>query len=331
MTLEYEKPLELSYPSFSIIIEWENLRFADMRITQKMLKKTAKQITEIFQNQFIHPEIIIAYNKEITADYDIEQLVKDALQNCLSLIDLKIIPTPDLNYYEQKNFAADYCSNEILILVDSDVIPDDRWLMSLLKPFSDPNVSVVGGTDYMDAVTPFEKGYNLFWIMPPKKDLEGKTAQLTPLLPNNVAYRREVFLQNKYPSTPAFRGATVDHYYLIKNKGYKIISSNARVCHGTTNGLKHIAVRALSEGHDKFLAWRGSHDKYKGDSAEKRTISKFFREKYSMYKERKKYLEMSYKDHVGVFCFGSIFLAFGLIGFLLTAIDSRLITKIIRI
>ena len=214
--------------------------------------------------------------------------------------------------------------------MDSDVIPDEGWLDSLLQPFNDPTVSVVGGGDYMSPVSPFEKGYNLFWIMPPKNDLDSKTAQLVPFVPNNVAFRREVFLANKYPKTPSFRGATVDHYYLIKSQAYKILRSKSRVCHATTNGLRHVAVRALTEGHDKYLAWRGSHDKYQRDSTKKHPITKFFKEKYYLFKERKKYLEMSPKDYVGIFVFGIIFFGFALTGFLLTAIEPRLIRKTIK-
>ena len=103
----------MNVPNFSLIIEWENLRFSEIGVTQKMLKSIAKQIREISQNQCLHPEILIAFNKDVVVDYDIEQFAKDGLQDCLSLIDLKIIPSPDLNYYEQKNYAADYSSNEI--------------------------------------------------------------------------------------------------------------------------------------------------------------------------------------------------------------------------
>jgi len=310
-----------------MLIEWENLRFAELQVAKRMLQNVAKQINDISENLSSPPEIIILYKKEVTKGYKIQQFVRDALESCLSSIDLKIISTPNLSYYEQRNYGAELCSNEILVFIDCDAIPDDGWLVNLLLPFNDHEISVVGGLNYVDPVSSTEKGFALVWIMPPKNDTKGKTAQLSIYVPDNVAFRREVFLANKFPQSSSFRGAIVDHCNLLQNKGYKIIHQpKAKVKHASYNGLRHLVIRSLCEGHDKYLAWRGLHDyNLKNASKQNHSIIKFLREKISLYKERKKYINLSTKDKVGVFYVGSIYYGFMVIGFFLTLINPRLI------
>jgi len=333
LTLEHEKPLESSYPSFSILIEWENVRFNELQIAKRMLQNVAKQINDISDNLSSSPEIIILYNKEVTKGYKIDQFVRDALESSLLKIKLKIISTPNLNYYQQRNYGAELCSNEILVFIDCDVVPDDGWLSNLLLPFNDPEMSAVGGLNYVDPVSSTEKGFSLVWIMPPKNDTEGKTAQLSIYVPDNVAFRRKVFLANKFPKSSSFRGAIVEHCNMLQNKGYKIIRQpKAKVEHASYNGTRHLVVRSLCEGHDKYLAWRGLHDHYlKNSPKQKHSIIKFFREKISLYKERKKYLNVSTKDKVGIFYVGSIYYGFLAVGFFLTLINPRIIEGSIKI
>jgi len=327
LTLEHEKLLESPYPSFSIIIEWENLRFAELQVAKRMLQNVAKQINNISENLSSHPEIIILYNKEVIKGYKIEQFVRDGLESCLSFIDLKIISTPNLNYYEQRNYGSELCNNKILVFIDCDVVPNDGWLTNLLLPFTDSEISVVGGLNYVDPVSFTEKGFSIVWIMPPKNDTEGKTSQLSIYVPDNVAFRREVFLANKFSQSSSFRGAIVDHCNMLQNKGYKIIRQpKAKVEHASYNGLRHLVVRSLCEGHDKYLAWRGLHDhNLKNSPKQKHSIIKFFREKISLYKERKKYINLSAKDKVGIFYVGSIYYGFMVIGFFLTLINPSII------
>ena len=64
MTLEHEKPLKSSYPSFSIIIEWENMLLYDSYRSNKMLEILANQLLEISSKVSTKPEIIIVYNNE---------------------------------------------------------------------------------------------------------------------------------------------------------------------------------------------------------------------------------------------------------------------------
>ncbi len=331
--LEQSKKLNLSCTSFSFVIELENLRFSELDVAKTMLQKVAKQINDISENLSARPELIILYNKEVTTGYNIEEFVKDALGTCISIIDLKITATNNLNYYEQRNYGANLCNNEILIFIDCDVIPDDGWLINLLLPFNDPEISAVGGLNYVNPISSTEKGFSLVWIMPPKNDTEGKTAQLSIYVPDNVAFRRKVFVENNFPQSTSYRGAIVDHCNLLQSKGYKIVRQpKARVEHALTNGFRHLVVRSLCEGHDKYLALRGIHDKYLENSPkQKHSIINFYREKISLFKERKKYINVSTRDKFGIFYVAATYYGFMAIGSVLTLINPRIIKGTLKI
>jgi len=333
LSLEQSKKLNLSCTSFSIVIELENLRFSELDVAKTMLQKVAKQINDISENLSARPEFIILYKKEITTGYNIEKFVKDALGSCISLIDLKIISTHNLNYYEQRNYGADLCNNEILIFIDCDVIPDEGWLINLLLPFNDPETSVVGGLNYVNPISSTEKGFSLVWIMPPKNDTEGKTAQLSIYVPDNVAFRRKVFVENNFAQSTSYRGAIVDHCNLLQSKEFKIVRQpKARVEHASYNGFRHLVVRSLCEGHDKYLAFHGLHDKYLENSPkQKHSIINFYREKISIFKERKKYINVSTRDKFGVFYVVATYYGFMAIGFGLTLINPRIIKGTLKI
>jgi len=331
LTLEHEKPLE-TYQSFSILIEWENLRFAELHRAKSMLQQLAKQIRDISDNLSAPPEILILYNEDVMQDDKIEPFVRENLEPCISLIDLKIISTPDLTYYNQRNYGAKKSSNEIVIMLDSDVIPDEGWLINLLQPFGDSNVLMVGGIPYMTQDDIYGKAMSLIWIFPPKDDPDFRTAELTELVPDNTALRREFLIEHPFPESTSFRGDLPDLCNLLKYKGYKIFRQpKATVSHPPPVGLRNIAIRALADGHDKYLAWRGSHQRFLNKKIKKRSIVSYIKQKLANYHERRKYVHLNFKEKVGVFCIGSIWFGLLLIGFLLTAIDPRLITKKIRI
>jgi len=328
LTLEYEKSLESSYPSFSILIEWENLRLAELSRPKSMLQQLAKQIRDISDNLSAPPEILILYNEDVMHDDKIEPFVRENLEPCISLIDLKFISTPDLRYYEQRNYGSEKCSNEILIMLDSDTIPDDGWLINLLQPFDDSNVFAVGGLPYMTQDDIYGKAMALLWIFPPKDDPDYGTAELPEFVPDNAAFRREFFIEHPFPESKSYRGALCDLCYLLKDKGFKIFRQpKANVSHPPPVGLRNIVIRSLAEGHDKYLAWRGSHERILNKKVGKRSIISFIKQKLTNYRERRKYVHLNFKEKVGVFFIGGIWIGTFLIGFLLTAIDPRLITK----
>src|SRR4029077_19368753 len=66
----------------------------------------------------------------------------------------RLLPTADSRYCSLKNAGAAASSGEIIIFLDSDVIPEPNWLAALLETFSNPHVSVVVGSTHGDCPGP---------------------------------------------------------------------------------------------------------------------------------------------------------------------------------
>jgi len=141
-----------SYSSFSVIIEWENVVYSEMWRTQDMLKKLCNQIIQLSPNFVEKPEIIIAYDSDDIDGKEVKEIAKTCLENCISLIQLKILSSSGADYTALKAFGAKNSSNEIIIFLDCDVIPEPRWLQGYMEAFENQDVKVVRGVTFMHII-----------------------------------------------------------------------------------------------------------------------------------------------------------------------------------
>lgn len=61
---------------------------------------------------------------------------------------LKVLPTTGKRYYELKNYGATHIRSDVLVFLDSDVIPEDGWLEALLEAIKQPG-GRCGGRQYL--------------------------------------------------------------------------------------------------------------------------------------------------------------------------------------
>ena len=108
-----------------------------------MLQQLSNQIVEISPNLSSKAEVIIVYDSDNFEHSHVEQFVNEQLEPCGSMIDLKIIPAAKLRYYELKNYGVQQSHHDIIIFVDSDVNPEDGWLVAMLEPFQNPETCVL--------------------------------------------------------------------------------------------------------------------------------------------------------------------------------------------
>jgi len=118
---------------------------------------------------------------------------------------VRVIGVKAKRYYEKKNEGAAAARGEILVFLDSDVIPEPRWLEQLLAAFDDSVVDVVGGSTYISPDTLYSRAFAAFWFFPPRSSDEG-LASADGLFGNNIAFRSSVFQSSQYPTVGQFRG-----------------------------------------------------------------------------------------------------------------------------
>src|SRR5574341_121891 len=242
---------ESSYLSFSIIIEWQNIILSEFWRARKMLQQLCKQVIATSPH-LSKPEIIMVYNSEETEWPRIGHLVNEQLAPCMSLIELKIIPASGLPYYELKNLAAKHSHRDIIIFLDSDVIPEDTWLTGLLEAFQQPEVRLVGGANYYPSESLYEKATGLIHYGP-RESADGHIREAEYFPGGNVAFRRELFETFPFPPLPHFRGRWT-LMEKIRNRGIKIYCQpKSRASHPAPNGLEHFVRRAVCDGYDVVM------------------------------------------------------------------------------
>ena len=311
-------------PTYSVVIEWENARLSELERTRQMLKALREQIAE---SEHPRPDIIILHDEEHVSPQLIEEVVGgvSALEGWPA--DIRIIPTDGLNYYEQKNFGAQQCDTELIVFLDSDVIPERGWLAGLLEAFEDPEVQVVHGNVYIDMQGLYSKAFALFWFFPLRAEEDGLYQTTYSAPANNVAFRRATFEAFEYPSRPTFRGQCGVLSRSLRDHGIATYCQlKSHVSHPPPNGLRHFVNRAVCTGHDWVLRRRLNPEKRDASLV---AASKWYRRQLRRSQKRiaTGYREVSLSriGAVGALGIAAGYYTAAFAGALLTLVQSRLV------
>jgi hypothetical protein len=177
-----------------------------------------------------------------------------------------------LHYYDLKNEGARRATGEIIVFTDSDVVPEEGWLRSMVDPLlSDPGISVVAGCTYVDPENLVSKAFALGWFFPLRHDKPALSAEGSFFFANNLAFRRRMFLENLFPPMPAgsTRGACAQlRQQLLEKKINVWTNSGAQVSHPAPNGWKHFLVRGLAHGRDEYFYFHTHGESRSGSCCE---------------------------------------------------------------
>lgn len=241
-----------SLPSVSVVIEWENARLSELGRTREMLAALSTQLREVEDRMAEPPELIVLHDAEAVDPALVRGCVEEAF-GTPPRIALRTETTDGDGYYAQKNAGAALATRDLLLFLDSDVVPEPGWLSTLLGNFADPKVDVVCGNTYVDAEDFASRAFALFWFFPLRSAATPDAAPVESehFFANNVVFRRELFNAYRFPELPMMRGQCVQLARRLREDGHTIlIDRRARVSHPPPNGLSHFVRRALVEGHD---------------------------------------------------------------------------------
>jgi hypothetical protein len=241
------------------VIEWENAILAAKDRPAKMLGSLSEEFNKIdfeIETIFLFDPGIIDGAK-LKSDIDLYLVSKLAEP---SSVRIKLEHTNGRHYYEIKNYGASIATGEIVVFLDSDVIPLTYWFKNLLEPFSKyPDCDVVAGASHIESNGLIGGAFSLGWFFPTYYEV--KPAKYTShFFANNVAFRRSFFLKNPFPrlENGATRGACVSLAQHLNSLGIPIyFQADAKVLHPAPNGLNHFIVRGLAEGRDHAIRYFG--------------------------------------------------------------------------
>lgn len=232
---------EVQLPSFSIVLETENLTNADCGGLLQSLVSLAKQ------------DLSPTHANEVwlmdSGDAPPELL--DRLCKQYPWLRVRQIP-PETDYYKAKMLAAELSTGEIVVYFDSDCIYEPNWLSNLLTSFTQDNaIQIVAGETTTRRVGIYGTAMALTYIFPQysgqKTLIEG-----TQYFLNNVAFRRTFLLDHPIPTQlPLYRGNCAIHAHRLRQEGYTIWRQpQARATHAPPAGFSHFFWRFLLIGHD---------------------------------------------------------------------------------
>lgn len=275
--------------SISLIIEWENVQLSEADRAARMLRSVSRQINALCsvaqhrplriqpsyageieegsiltetsnllpftpQKEARKIEVIVTFNPEVLRYEDVDQIITTGLNEARENISLRLIEVRGEHYYQMKNIGARNSSGEMLVFLDSDVIPCDNWLEDLLTTFDEnPDVKFVGGSTYIDPVDLYSKAFALFWFFPlPPRKIE--TVVTSHFFANNFACYREVLERTPFPKDPKrFRTQCQSLIAALREVGIDVYrNTKCTVSHPPPNGFLHFINRSICQGSDRY-------------------------------------------------------------------------------
>lgn len=237
----------------SIVIEWENVLLSGDSRADRMLAMVIDQANRVPGCREI---LISATNEQPALETRPAGLRAD--------IDWRLLLNPGRHYYELKNLGAHEASCDLIVFIDSDVIPEIDWLEQLLAPFADPGTRVSCGRAYIEPSDLYNKAFALFWFFPLRhppgeSSSGGGWTRTHHFFANNIAFRRDTALNHPFPARDVTsRGACLELSKDLQHEGIPImLNKRALVAHPPPQPGEHFTLRALAQGRDRYLRSRG--------------------------------------------------------------------------
>jgi hypothetical protein len=251
-------------PYLSVVVEWDNPRYYEVARARRMLDRLLQQIHQIGDLPG-RVEVFLLYDALEIDGREVHTAVGPLATG--DGISVQVVPTRGLKYYQLKNEGGRRARGEIILFVDSDVLPEDAWLHRLLDSFRDPQVEVAAGNSHIDRTTLYAKTFALAWYFPPRLP-DGPLIATDTCIVNNIAMRRYVFEKHPFPDEPSlYINQCLIWAATLKRSGVgTYVNPGARAAHPPPRFLRSalvnghdVALRTGQPGESKFQSLRRSY------------------------------------------------------------------------
>lgn len=181
----------------------------------------------------------------------------------------RLIAEPGAGYYGLKNAAVAAASHPVVLMLDSDTVPEEGWLAAMADAITRKDVDVVCGVTTVARDQAFSRAVARFWFFPRRAPVPGPLLRVAEFWANNVAFRRPVFQRfGGFPEAALFRGQCCMLAGRLSGAGVAIwMAPAARTVHPAPRGILPLAVRGWRHGRDALAmpgvdaaerSWRAS-------------------------------------------------------------------------
>jgi hypothetical protein len=179
----------MNLPTVALVLETNNLRSSNDRA--RVCASLARLLTHLSGQTRPLAELA-----ELVVTHDgFDAAERAALERAAGVPITFVELPPDTGYYQAKNLGFDATSADVVAFGDADCWPARTWLERLLAPFADRRTAVVAGrTTYRDDLLGAAATSIDFMYFPSPLG----EACTRNFYANNVAFRRDVFAQQRY-------------------------------------------------------------------------------------------------------------------------------------
>jgi hypothetical protein len=242
----------------SIVMEWANAHHYGKHRALRLLERLIHQWEEVAAGgapslsaeasaflQQLDPRAELILVGSHDCGFDLSPELRPSLER---RFDVQTHVAHGFDYYPLKNLGADLAAGDIVLFIDSDVLPEEHWLAEILAPFARPDIQAVCGQTYVAPAGWYATAMALSWMF----SLRDERAGLVPapkIFSNNLAFRAGVFrfprlgLRTRMPLRREFERAGIAVWQNLR----------ARLDHPAPPGLRDAAVRALAQGRDAYM------------------------------------------------------------------------------
>lgn len=197
------------------------------------------------------PEVVRRLRRQTCPVHEIIVVVDVRNPDLLELVrhrfpEVRLLETRDSTYFSMKDEGARVATSEIVALLDSDCAPCLDWARSIVSEVKDGADVVAGRTRY-DASQPLSTLFNFFNFGYVKS---GNDGQANSFLPNNVAFRREVYLKNPFDLRIRRSGAAHLLCQNLKARGYRIRYQPSMTAIHNSYGVGDELLMRVKAGYD---------------------------------------------------------------------------------
>lgn len=238
---------------FSIVLEWENALIAELDRTEAMLQAIHLQCAARSESV----ELVILHNPEQVGGAFIVGFIEAVIQkhNLPRVLELRLLEAPNAHYFQLKNLGIRASRGQSVIVLDSDVIPEARWLDTLIEAHQTYPEAFVSGLSYIDYGDFLGKAFAINWFFP-FPPVDNRLILVNQIRSNNFMVKRQLFLDHPYPKMDdgVTRGADNLLWKDLTDKGIQLyVHHGARATHPAPSNFQHFLIRGLSEGRDFYF------------------------------------------------------------------------------
>lgn len=238
----------------SVVLELENAGLAGWSRALDATRAVGQELARARDELGCRFELLVCYDPRTGDEDGLEEfLARSGLSDRMERV--TYVPVPDGHYTELKNAGGRRAGGQVLLFIDSDVIPEHGALVEALREFGSPGVDVVSPPVYIEATDTITAAYALFGPFPvrgaPRTDQENPALWL-----NSPLMRRSTFERYPFLERPTFKWHCEMSMQMDMDRVEVRRLTDRHMRHPAPPDLPALLARGQAKGSDLYLSGR---------------------------------------------------------------------------